>query len=180
MLALAFSIRLCQGLGGAVLPPFYWNTGQCHDSPCTCHVPEDLYRPALISVCMGLRSFPAKVLVIVNGHGGKCQRESPRAIAERLNACGYPLRVIEAYPYTHMATADVAGGSRQYGRNERGDGDDPGGGASRLSCRADICTGEIPFVERGTLTAQRGRRVWDAYLQEATEAIRQALVLTDA
>jgi creatinine amidohydrolase len=175
MLALAFAVRLCRELGGVVLPAFHWNTGQCHDSPCTCHVPEDLYRPTLINVCMGLRSFPAKVLVIVNAHGGKCQREAPQAVADQLNAGGYPFHVIEAYPYTERTTAHAHVDHANTGETSVAMEMIPEVVRLDRPVTPDICTGEVPFQERGTPTAQRGRRVWDAYLQEAEHAIAQAL-----
>ena len=62
-------------------------------------MPEDLYRATLKNVCLGLAPVPARVLVLINGHGGTFQRESPKVIAEELNAEGFPMRVVVADPY---------------------------------------------------------------------------------
>lgn len=75
--AIELSMRLCKDIGGVVLPAFWWNTGGCHDHVSTYHMPEDLYRVALKNVCIGLKPIPAKLLVLVNGHGGGYQKETP-------------------------------------------------------------------------------------------------------
>ena len=98
-IAIELCMRLCREVGGVVLPAFWWNTGGCHDHESTYHMPEEHYRSALKSVCMGLAPIPARLLVLVNGHGGTYQADSPAIVAGELNADAFPMRVLAADPY---------------------------------------------------------------------------------
>ena len=97
--AMQLSMRLCADIGGVVLPGFWWNTGGCHDHATTYHMPEELYRTTLKNVCLGLVSIPARMLVLVNGHGGDFQRETPAALAQEINNADFPIHVVVADPY---------------------------------------------------------------------------------
>lgn len=104
--AIELAHRLCRRLGGVVLPAFWRNTGGCHDYFCTYHMPEDRYRQALKSVCLGLTPMPVKVLVLINGHGGEYQARVPQILADELGGEGFPIRVVVADPYG-LATASA-------------------------------------------------------------------------
>jgi len=97
--AIELSKRLCAEIGGIVLPAFWWNTGECHDHLSTYHMPEELYLTTLKNVCLGLKPIPSKLLVLINGHGGNYQRDTPAILAEELNKGIFPMRVVIADPY---------------------------------------------------------------------------------
>ena len=169
--AIELSMRLCREIGGVVLPAFWWNTGGCHDHESTYHMPEELYRTTLKNVCIGLRPIPAKVLVLVNGHGGGYQRDTPAIIAEELNAEGFPMRVLAADPYglgtsspcriDHADTGETSFSLElipQLVRMEREIG-------------PDLYSQKMPFAERGAPSENGGRQLWDAYFADAKEAI---------
>lgn len=79
------SMRLCAETGGVVLPAFWWNTGVCHDHATTYHIPEAVYRNTLKNVCLGLANIPAKLLVLINAHGGLYQFVDVMALANTLH-----------------------------------------------------------------------------------------------
>ena len=97
--AMELSMRLCADIGGVVLPAFWWNTGECHDHATTYHMPEELYRTTFKNTCLGLANIPAKILVLVNGHGGDYQLETPTIIAQEINRTDFPIHIIVADPY---------------------------------------------------------------------------------
>ena len=91
--AMELSMRLCADIGGVVLPAFWWNTGECHDHATTYHMPEELYRNTFKNTCLGLANIPAKILVLVNGHGGDYQLETPTIIAQEINRTDFPIHI---------------------------------------------------------------------------------------
>ena len=173
--AIELSMRLCRELGGVVLPAFWWNTGGCHDHESTYHMPEELYRTTLKNVCLGFRPIPAKVLVLVNGHGGGFQRDTPAIIADELNAGDFPIRVVVADPYglgtsspcrlDHADTGETSFSLElipQLVRMERDIG-------------PDIYSQKMPFAERGEPSASGGRQLWEAYFADARGIIEGEL-----
>jgi len=172
--AIELANRLCRRLGGVTLPAFWWNTGGCHDSPCTYHMPEALYRAALKSVCLGLAPIPARVLVLINGHGGGYQAQSPRVVADELEREGFTMRVVVADPYglgksspcriDHADTGETSVALELIPHLVRMD----------RQIGPDILSGERPFVERGMPSAEGGRQLWEAYCADATALIEAA------
>ena len=171
--AIEMSMRLCREIGGAALPGFWWNTGGCHDHASTYHMPEDLYRTTLRNVIVGLKSVPAKLLVLINGHGGAHQRDSVPAVAKELTASrALPMRVIAADPY-------------HYGKSSRCQIDHADIGETSLSLElipqlvrmerelgADLYTKQKPFAA-GPATRAGGKELWDAYLADVKKLIAE-------
>lgn len=168
--AIELSMRLCAEIGGVVLPAFWWNTGGCYEHLSTYHMPEELYRTTLKSVCMGLTPIPAKMLMLVNGHGGMHQVETPAILAEELNRSAFPIRVVVADPYG-LGTASSC-------RIDHADT-----GETSLSLELipqlvrmgreigpDIRSGKRPF-EAGRPTKDGGSELWDAYFSDAKALI---------
>lgn len=168
--AIELSMRLCADIGGVVLPAFWWNTGGCHDHASTYHMPEDLYRTTLRNVCIGLAPIPARLLVLVNGHGGGYQRETPTVLAKELNGGSFPIRVVVADPYglgtssscriDHANTGETSFSLElipQLVRMENGIG-------------PDIYSGKMPFA-RGQPTKDGGSELWRAYFSDAKALI---------
>ena len=169
--ALALAERLCRRIGGVALPGFWWNTGGAHDWFCTYHMPEDLYRPALKSIILGLKPVPAKLLVLINGHGGRYQYDTPPILADELNREGFPMHVLVADPYylgqsspTRIDHADTGETSLsmelipQLVRLDR-------------PLVPDIRSGRTPFAAKGPPSAEKGRQLWDAFFADATALI---------
>jgi creatinine amidohydrolase len=168
--AIELSARLCAEIGGVVLPAFWWNTGGCHDHATTYHMPEELYRTTLKNVCLGLAPVPARLLVLVNGHGGGYQKETPAILAAELNSNGFPIRVVVADPYglgtgpscriDHADTGETSFAMElipQLVRMEREIG-------------PDIYSGKKPFAA-GQPTQGGGHELWRAYLADAKALI---------
>lgn len=172
--AIELSMRLCREIGGVVLPAFWWNTGGCHDHASTYHMPEEDYRGVLKKVCLGLKPIPAEVLVLVNGHGGGYQKDTPAILTEELNGEGFPMQVVVADPYG-LATSSAC----------RIDHADTGETSVSLelipqlvrmdrNIGPDLYSGRMPFVERGQPAQEGGKQLWDAYLADAREIIEKA------
>lgn len=168
--AIELSMRLSAEIGGVVLPGFWWNTGACHDHTSTYHMPEELYRTTLKNVCAGFAPIPAKLLVLVNGHGGTYQRETPAILAEELNKSTFPIRVVVADPYglgtssscriDHADTGETSFSLElipQFVRMDREIG-------------PDIHSGKKPFA-KGPPTREGGRELWEAYFSDAKALI---------
>ena len=177
--AVELAMRLCAEIGGVVLPAFWWNTGGCHDHASTYHMPEDGYRATLKNVCLGLAPIPARLLVLVNGHGGGYQRETPAILATQLNGSGFPIRVVVADPYglgqasscriDHADTGETSLSLElipQLVRLERKIG-------------PDLYTGKKPFAT-GRPTREGGRELWQAYFSDAKALIRGEYIQRDA
>ena len=175
--AIELSVRLCKEIGGVALPAFWWNTGGCHDHISTYHMPEELYRTTLKNVCLGLTPIPAKVLVLLNGHGGGYQRDTPAILAEQLNREGFPIRVVVADPYglgtsspcriDHADTGETSFSLElipQLVRMERDIG-------------PDLYSHNMPFESRGQPSREGGRHLWDAYYSDARELIEREYAL---
>jgi len=171
--AIALAERLCKRIGGVMLPGFWWNTGGCHDCFCTYHMPEDIYRTTLYNVCLGLKPVPAKMLVLINGHGGGYRKDSPKEIADRLNGERFPMRVLVADPYClgtsspcridHADTGETSIAMElipQLVRMERKIG-------------PDIFSKRMPFEQRGKPSAESGRQLWDAFFADAKALIEK-------
>lgn len=178
--AFELAMRLSAELGGVVLPPFWWNTGWCYDHASTYHMPEELYRATLKNVCLGLTPLPARLLVLINGHGGDYQRETPAAVAAELNAGARAMRVVAADPYAlgqssacridHADTGETSLSLElipQLVRLEREVG-------------PDLVTGRIPFAG-GPPTRAGGGELWRAFRADARDLIEAEYALaTDA
>ena len=172
--AIELAHRLCREMGGVVLPAFWWNTGGCHDWACTYHMPEDLYRTTLKNVCLGLAPIPAKVLVLINGHGGSFQRETPAIVAEQLNRSDFPMRVVPADPYClgaaspcridHADTGETSVAMELIPQLVRMDRD----------IGPDIYSHKPPFQVKGPPSADGGRQLWDAFRRDAIALIENA------
>jgi len=172
--AIELAHRLCKALGGVVLPAFWWNTGACHDCAATYHMPEEAYRDTLHNVCLGLAPIAAKVLVLINGHGGGFQKQTPPMLAEKLNSEGFPMRVVAADPY-HLGTASTC----------RIDHADTGETSFSMELipqlvrmdrdiGPDLFSGKPPFA-KGQPTCEGGKELWEAYFADARALIEEAL-----
>jgi len=169
--AIELAMRLCAEIGGVVLPAFWWNTGGCHDHVSTYHMAEDSYRPTLRNVCSGLAPIPAKLLVLVNGHGGGYQKETPSILAADLNGSGFPMRVVAADPY------DLGGSSPH--RIDHADTVETSLALELIPqfvhaerAGPEIGSGRKPFAA-GPPTKRVGRELWEAYLADAKGLIEQ-------
>ena len=170
--AIELCMRLCAEIGGVVLPAFWWNTGGCHDHASTYHMPEAEYRPALKSVCQGLAQVAGKLLVLVNGHGGGYQKDTPAILADELNSSDFPMRVVVADPYglgtssscriDHANTGETSFSLELIPQLIRMD----------REIGPDIHSGKQPFTA-GPPTPSGGRELWEAYLAEARELIER-------
>lgn len=175
--ALELARRLCARLGGVMLPAFWWNTGGCHDHASTYHLPECEYRAALKSVIRGVRPLPARLLVLINGHGGGYQKDSMAVIAGELNREGFPLRVIAADPYglgqsspvriDHANTNETSFALALIPQLVRMD----------REVTPDVLDGDIPFCE-GPPSAEKGNLLWEAYLADAVALIEREYAVT--
>ena len=168
--AMELSMRLCAEIGGVMLPAFWWNTGACHEHPTTYHMPEELYRITLKNVCTGLAPIPARLLVLVNGHGGDYQVDTPAILAQELNRSSFPIHVVVADPYAlgtssscqidHADTGETSLSLElipQLVRLERQIGPDP-------------YSHKMPFAA-GPATKEGGCELWQAFFADATELI---------
>jgi creatinine amidohydrolase len=168
--AIELCLRLCARIGGVMLPAFWWNTGGCHDHASTYHMPEEHYRATLRNVCIGLSPIPARLLVLVNGHGGGYQRESPAVVAGELSGAGFPMRVVVADPYglgtssscriDHADTGETSFALElipQLVRMERKPG-------------PDLFSGSLPFA-CGQPARDGGRELWQAFFTDAQALI---------
>ncbi len=171
--AIELCSRLCRQIGGVMLPGFWWNTGGAHDHASTYHMPEPLYRATLKNVIVGLKRIPAKLLVLVNGHGGGYQAASPAIVAEEINREGFPMRVLVADPYDlgksspcridHADTGETSFSLElipQLVRMEREIG-------------PDLQSGRKPFAY-GMPSRVGGKQLWDAYFKDAAALIAKA------
>jgi creatinine amidohydrolase len=171
--AIELALRLCRHLGGVVMPAFWWNTGSCHDHDSTYHMPEQLYRSALKSVCLGLSPIPAKVLVLINGHGGGYQKDTPAILAEELNKEGFRMRVVAADPYKlgktspcridHADTGETSVAMELIPRLVR----------MHREVGPDLFSKKMPFESKGKPSKEGGRQLWDAYLADAEALIER-------
>ena len=168
--AMELAMRLCMDIGGVVLPAFWWNTGGCHDHASTYHMSEELYRPTLKNVCVGLSPIPAKLLVLINGHGGGYQRESPEIVAAELNSSSFPIQVVVADPYglgkssscriDHADTGETSFSLElipQLVRMEREIG-------------PDLYSKKKPFAVKPP-NKEGGRELWEAFFSDAKKLI---------
>jgi creatinine amidohydrolase len=172
--AIELAKRLCRRLGGAVLPAFWWNTGGCHDSPVTYHMPEETYRTTLKNVCLGLAPIPARVLVLINGHGGVYQKDSPQVIADELNAEDFPARVVVADPYGLGTSSPLRIDHADTGETSFSLELIPQLVRMGRDIGPDLFSGRKPFIDRGQPSADNGRLLWEAYAADAAELIEKA------
>jgi creatinine amidohydrolase len=170
--------RLCGILGGSVLPPFWFNTGGCHRSPATYYMPECHYSSVLTTICMGFREIPALLLVLINGHGGRWQHDAMENVALSLTRdTSFPMRVIAADPYRlgsnpwcqidHANTGETSVAMELIPELVR----------MEQARTPDIITGEVIFEEKGMPTKEKGLRLWEAFLAEASSLIRESVAL---
>lgn len=171
--AMELSTRLCQELGGVVLPAFWWNTGGCHDHDSTYHMPEELYRGTLKSICLGLRSIPAKLLVLINGHGGGFQKDSPEILAAELNGEGFPIRVVAADPYKLGQSSPCRIDHADTGETSVSMELVPGLVRMHREIGPDLYSNRMPFEAKGEPTKEGGRQLWEAYFADAEELIEK-------
>lgn len=167
--------ELCARLGGAVLPSYFWNTGCCHRSPVTFWTPEETYSNHLEAVVRGLLDFPAKLIVLVNGHGGDVQKQSVVEVCERLSADkSFGKKVIAADPYLlgtssscridHADTGETSVAMRLIPNLVRMERD----------ITPDIQTNLMPFLNRGALpTYSGGDELYRAFMEDAVELIER-------
>ena len=168
--AIELSNRLCSSLGGVVLPAFWWNTGGCHDHASTYHMPEKDYRPTMLNVCKGLSPIPAKLLVLVNGHGGRYQKESPAIIAAELNKSGFPMRVVVADPYGLGQSSSVRIDHADTGETSFSLELIPQLVRMEREVGPDLYSHKKPFA-KGQPDKEGGKELWDAYYSDAKELI---------
>lgn len=171
--AITLAHRLCNALGGVVLPAFWWNTGGCHRHQSTFYMNEEVYRQTLKNVLSGLADIPARMVVLINGHGGGYQKDSMQAIANELNREDFPMRVVAADPYV-LGTASRC----------RIDHADTGETSLALELipqlvrmkrpiGPDILSGRMPFTEKWPPSQQSGCELWDAFFRDAVALIEQ-------
>ena len=155
-----------------MLPAFWWNTGACHDHASTYHMPEELYRTTLKNACLGMAPIPARLLVLVNGHGGGYQRDTPAILADELNGTEFPLRLVVADPYglgtssscriDHADTGETSFSLELIPELVRMD----------RAITPDLYSKQLPFA-KGPPTQEGGRELWEAYLADAAALIRR-------
>jgi len=170
--AIELSRRLCERLGGVLLPAFWWNTGGCHDHACTYHMPESFYRAVLRAVICGLRAIPAKLLVLINGHGGGYQKDTPNLVAGELNRERFPIHVLVTDPYAlgtscphridHADTNETSVAMELIPQLVRMD----------REIGPDLFSKEKPF-QRGPATPRIGKEFCDAVLSDAAALIER-------
>jgi len=171
--SMVLASRLCKITGGVVIPPFWWNTGGCHVSDSTYYMTECHYLSVLKNICMGFSRIKARLLVVINGHGGRYQHDSMETLAKDLNndKC-FPMRVVIADPY-HLAKDSPC----------RIDHADTGETSLSLeliedlvmldnNCTVDIMTGLMPFA-KGKPSKDSGRILADMFMKEAVELIEE-------
>ena len=172
--AVEICLRLCEQMGGVVLPCFYWNTGAVYEHPSTYHMPEEHYRSVLRHVISGLEPIPAKLLVTVNGHGGGFQKESTGVVGQMLEDEGFKLKLVDVTPYLvasgHVRMIDHAD------TNETSVAMELIPELVRLdrSIAADLLSGKMPFEVKGQPRAEYGREFWECYQSKAVELISAA------
>lgn len=168
--AIELSMRLCAEIGGVALPAFWWNTGGCHDHVSTYHMPEDLYRTTLKNVCLGLKPIPAKLLVLINGHGGTYQMESPAILAEELNESGFSIRVVVADPYGLGKSSSCRIDHADTGETSFSMEIIPQLVRMQREIGPDIYSLKKPFAN-GQPTRKGGSELWQAYFSDAKALI---------
>jgi creatinine amidohydrolase len=173
--AIVLAQRLCDRIGGVMLPAFWWNTGGCHDYFCTYHMPEDLYRTTLYNVCLGLKPIPAKALVLVNGHGGGFQKDSPKVVADKLNSEGFPMRVLVADPYCMGASSPCRIDHADTGETSLSLELIPQLVRMERKIGPDLFSHKMPFTQKGPPSASGGRQLWDAFFADAKALIESTL-----
>jgi creatinine amidohydrolase len=176
--AIELSLRLCRSLGGVVLPAFWWNTGGCHDHASTYHMPEKDYRPTILNICKGLSPIPAKLLVLVNGHGGRYQKESPAIIADKLNKSGFPMRVVVADPYGLGRSSSVRIDHADTGETSFSLELIPQLVRMEREVEPDLFSKKKPFA-KGRPDKEGGQELWDAYYSDAKELILKEYSLVE-
>jgi creatinine amidohydrolase len=172
--AMELAERLARRVGGVVLPPFWWNTGGCHDHAVTYHMPEAAYRQTLKNVILGLRNLPAKLIVLINGHGGGFQKESVPAVAEEINREKFPIRILAADPYYLGQSSPVRIDHADTGETSIALELIPGLVRMDRQIGPDLLSKWMPF-EHGQPTAEGGRKLWEAYFADASALIEKAL-----
>jgi len=168
--AIELSMRMCAGIGGVMLPAFWWNTGGCHDHFCTYHMPEELYRVTLKNVCLGLAPIPAKLLVLVNGHGGGYQKETPAILAAELNSAAFPIRVIVADPYTLGKSSSCRIDHANTGETSLSLELIPHLVRMEREIVPDIYSGKMPFA-KGLPAREGGKELWEKFFSDAKALI---------
>lgn len=176
--AIELSMRLCRSLGGVVLPAFWWNTGGCHDHASTYHMPEKNYRPTILNLCKGLSPIPAKLLVLINGHGGEYQKETPAIIAEELNKSGFPMRVVVADPYGLGKSSSVRIDHADTGETSFSLELIPQLVRKEREVEPDLYSRKKPFA-KGPPDKEGGKELWDAYYLDAKELILKEYSLVE-
>ena len=165
--------ELCERTGGVILPCYWWNTGACHRHESTYYMPEESYRDTLTAVIRGFAEFDAKLLVLVNGHGGTYQRESMAVIADSINQSGdFPIWVMPADPYymgqssstviDHADTGETSFSMRLMPHLVRMERD----------IAPDLYSEKLPFAN-GLPSAKKGDELYEAYMAEAVNEIER-------
>jgi creatinine amidohydrolase len=175
--AIELAMRLCVEIGGVVLPAFWWNTGRCHDHASTYHMPEEIYRTTLKNVCAGLAPIPAKLLVLVNGHGGNYQKETPAILAAELNESGFPIHVVVADPYGLGLSSSCRIDHADTGETSLSLELIPQLVRLEKEIGPDIRSGKKPFTKKGQPTREGGRELWQAYFGDANALINREYTL---
>lgn len=167
-------LRLCGQLGGVVLPGFWWNTGQCHHHAATYYLEEKVFFETLRNVCLGFGEMPCKLLVLINGHGGKYQNDYLPEIARSLNEEGLPYQTIAVDPY-HFGAASKT----QIDHADTGETSlsmELIGPLVQMERRIvpDLYSKQYPF-QSGLPNREDGAELWECFLQDAVKEIQAAL-----
>lgn len=178
--AIELCCRMCERIGGAVLPPLWFNTGNCHDHAVTCHVDEDAYREMVKQIILGFENSVARLLVICNGHGGRYQHETPQIVADQINGMGFPIRILVADPYRLALNSPVRIDHANTGETSLSMELIPNLvrlGRERIP---DIKYGITAFDEHGMPTREGGKVLADTFLEEAVALIEQEYAAAEA
>ena len=166
--------RLAEELGGVVMPAFWWNTGDCHRHLSTYYLQEELYETALEAVCTGFSDMPCRLLVLVNGHGGKYQNQLMEKIPEKLNCRKLRYKVISVDPYHQIQTCPYRIDHADTVETSLSMELIPGLIKMENPIGEDLYSHKLPFAN-GLPNRIIGRQVWEAFRREAVGAIREAL-----
>ena len=165
--------ELCERVGGVILPCYWWNTGACHRHESTYYMPEESYRETLTAVIRGFAEFDAKLLVLVNGHGGNYQRESMAVIADTINQSGdFRTCVMPADPYHMGQSSNTVIDHADVGETSFSMRLMPHLVRMERDIVSDLYSEKLPFAN-GLPSAKKGNELYEAFMAEAVSEIER-------
>jgi len=171
--AIAMASRLCRKLGGVMAPACFFNTGGCHRHATTFYMPTDPYREMIRQVIRGYQDIPAKLIVLVNGHGGTEQKDTPQMVAEELNGEDHPWRVCAADAYLLGADSEVRIDHADTGETSWAMEVIPQLVRMDRDIQPDLFSGKLPFQVKGPPSPEKGRILYGHFLRESVDFIER-------